>query len=219
LNLISQINEVSEGGVRAVCFDLGGVLVQINRNWEDALAAAGIRSEAFGILTSLPELEQFQMEAITLDEYLEALGVHLKLDSVEDALRVHNLILKEPYPGTLELIEQLHERGITTGCLSNTSAPHWHEMLNSGRFPNVTSLEHRLASQELRLHKPDPQIFQAFEDTVGATGREIVFFDDTEEHVDAARERGWRAFWIDHSGDTAEQMEIILIGEGVLPMP
>jgi len=217
--VIDSVNERSSRRIRAVCFDLGGVLVDINRNWQDALNAAGIRNGVIGELSAVKEVEQFQIAAISQDEYLEALQRFLRVESATKALHVHNLILKEPYPDTLELIQQLHENGIITGCLSNTNATHWDEMLLSDRFPNITALQHRAASQELKLQKPDSAMFQAFEDMVGASGPEIVFFDDTEDHVEAARERGWRAYWIDSNANPAEQMELILISEGVLPLP
>lgn len=219
MSIVDSINEASARSIRAVCFDLGGVLVRINRNWEDALYEAGIRNGVVGELTAFPLLEQFQIQAISEDEYLEALQQFLRVEDAAQALTVHNLILRDPYPGTLELIEELHDQGVITGCLSNTNAPHWQEMEYSGRFPNFNALQHRVASQELRLQKPDPEMFQAFEDLTKTRPHEIVFFDDTEEHVEAARDRGWKGFWIDHSGDTAEQMELILISEGVLPLP
>lgn len=219
MNIIDQIDSVENPRPKAVCFDLGGVLVDIHRNWEDALHAAGLRNGVIGTLDAFPKLDSFQIGAIAEDEYFSELKEFLRIDSPDLARHVHNLILKEPYPGTLELIEELHHFGIITGCLSNTNEVHWQEMKTSGRFPNVEALRHPALSQELQLQKPDPPIFQAFENLTGMLPRQIVFFDDTEDHVDAALERGWRAFWIDPMKDTAEQMELLLISEGVLPAP
>jgi len=216
--VIDEINRDSIKVVRAVAFDIGGVLIEINRNWEDALFAAGIRNGVVGTLAAFPAMDEFQLGAISEDEYLEHLQGFLRLDSREQALHVHNLILKHPYPGTLELIEELNERGVVTACLSNTNSPHWVKM-RSGEFPNIDALQLTAVSQELNLSKPDPAIFEAFESLANARPCEIVFFDDMEDNVEAARERGWRAYWIDHSRDTAEQMELILIAEGVLPAP
>ena len=91
--------------------------------------------------------------------------------------------------------------------------------MTSGRFPNITSLKYTGVSHEMRLQKPGQPIYEAFEQLVSALPGEIVFFDDLEENVEAAQERGWHAYWIDHAKDTAEQMELILISEGVLRAP
>jgi len=218
MSLINEINAIRPNQVKVVAFDIGGVLVRINRNWEDALHEAGIRNGVFGGLTAFPGVETLQLGAISTDEYLEGLRGFLRLEHGHEALQVHNLILKDPYPGTHELVEELNERGVVTACLSNTNEIHWTEM-SSGRFPNISSLQVTAVSHEMRLQKPEQSIYEAFEALVSARPGEIVFFDDTEENVEAALERGWRAYWIDHTKDTAEQMELILISEGVLGAP
>ena len=45
--------------------------------------------------------------------------------------------------------------------------------------------------------------------------REILFFDDAEENVQAARAVGWRAERIDPAGDTARQIAEALAQHGV----
>ncbi len=218
MSLIDQINEHRPIQLRVVVFDIGGVLVKINRNWEDALHEAGIRNGVFGNLMFFPQIEDFQRGAMSQAEYLEALRQFLHVEDADKALEVHNRILKEPYPGTLELIQELNDRGVVTACLSNTNEPHW-VVMKSGRFPNITSLQFTGVSHEMRLHKPESSIYEAFEKLVSALPGEILFFDDLEENVEAALERGWKAYWIDHSQNTAEQMELILISEGVLGAP
>jgi putative hydrolase of the HAD superfamily len=216
--LIDEINSLNSDRARVVAFDIGGVLVKINRQWEDALREAGIRVKPIGGLEVFPGVETLQLGAMTSEEYFADLQVFLGLKDESQAEEVHKLILVEPYPGTLELIEELNQQGIITACLSNTNEPHWIEM-TAGRFPNVAALHVTAVSHELKLQKPEESIYEAFESLVEARPREIVFFDDIEENVEAALERGWRAYWIDHEKDTAEQMELILIAEGVLQGP
>jgi HAD superfamily hydrolase (TIGR01509 family) len=75
----------------------------------------------------------------------------------------------------------------------------------------------------MRLLKPEREIYAAFaratgfDGAPGSRGRpaHIVFFDDLPENVAAARAAGWRAFRVDHSGDTAAQMTRALRGLGV----
>jgi len=205
--------------VKAVCFDLGGVLVQIHHNWEEALAAAGLDALcAPGIIRPLPDfeaIELFQMARISEDEYLLELSKHLNTTPAE-AKRVHMTVLRDAYPGTHELIEELNKKSIITGCLSNTSAPHWLVMLEDPEYANIQSLHHKLASHELKCHKPSAEMYEAFEQAVGVAPDEIVYFDDGRAHVEAAKARGWRGHWIDSLGDTAAQMRTALHAEGVL---
>lgn len=205
--------------MKGVCFDIGGVLVRIHRTWEDALCSVGIRNGASGFLTDFPDLQTFQTGELSEEDYLQRLQTFLHLENAELAAQVHNAILREPYAGTLELIQALNQEGVITGCLSNTNEPHWVQFENSGRFENFTSLHTKLGSHFLHAHKPDSAMYRAFEDRTGLSSREIVFFDDSEENVEGALEQGWRAHWIDFAADPAEQMELILIGEGYLSAP
>lgn len=193
--------------IRLVCFDLGGVLVQIAHTWEEAAALAGYRlSSAPRSLISLPEMDPYQAGTISADDYLTGVQRYLQLSSIDAALSVHDFILKAPYPGTLELIEGLHQYGIATACLSNTNALHWKEMVEGDRFPNVNALQFRIASHELGLNKPDPAFYAAVERVTGVAGHQIAYFDDTAGHVEGAKACGWNAFLIDPTGDTSAQM-------------
>jgi FMN phosphatase YigB (HAD superfamily) len=67
----------------------------------------------------------------------------------------------------------------------------------------------------LRLAKPDEAIYRAYEKATGVAGAEIIFFDDLAENIEAARAAGWNAEQIDHTGDTAEQVRMLLSRYGI----
>jgi putative hydrolase of the HAD superfamily len=48
-------------------------------------------------------------------------------------------------------------------------------------------------SHEVGLAKPDPAVFRLTEQRLGVEPHEIVFLDDQERHVAAARRVGWQA--------------------------
>ena len=48
-------------------------------------------------------------------------------------------------------------------------------------------------SHEVGLAKPDPAVFRLTEERLRVAAHEIVFLDDHEEHVEAARRLGWHA--------------------------
>lgn len=203
--------------IRVVCFDLGGVLVRITLDFVQAAERAGVGAIASrGSFLEFGPFIDFQAGRVDEPTYLEALGAHLGC-SAEDALSTHNHILVEPYAGTHDLIVELAGQGILCACLSNTNAPHWHEMRATDRFPNVRDLKLGVASHEHELEKPDPRFYRQFETLASRQlqspllPEEVVFFDDTRPNVEAANALGWRAFWIDPTRDTAVQMRRILI--------
>lgn len=204
--------------VRAVLFDLGGVLVQIRPTWDEVLGFLGRGigwTDGPKGLNDFDFMVRYQDGQLSDEAYLEAMAEGFWMTR-EEAGVAHSMILKGSYPGTLALVEELEARGVVTGCLSNTNALHWVDLRNPERFPQVARLEHGLASHELQLSKPDARIYAAAEARCVCSGAEIGFFDDWGVSVEAARAQGWRAVQIDPAGDTAGQMRAALVDWGVL---
>jgi len=103
------------------------------------------------------------------------------------------------YEGVPELLSDLSAAGVKTACLSNTNEHHWGLLSDPSHpafFP-LTRLDHQFASHLIRARKPDDAIYAHLEQVAHARGPEILFFDDVEENVRAARKRAWLAEWID----------------------
>jgi len=199
---------------KLICFDLGGVLARIRRTWNACADAVGVQTglSENGVheLTDFPLFDGFQLGAFETSHYLEELSRYLSV-SKADAIKVHNAILDKPYSGTHRLVRDLEEAGHRRACLSNTNALHW-AILNSPAFGAIKELDFKMVSQEVRLLKPEPAIFQLFDAQAETSPDQVVYFDDHEGNVLAAREHGWNAVLIDHEGDTAAQMREALKG-------
>lgn len=206
--------------MRVVCFDLGGVLVEINHHWRGALLDAGFPSglaERFDFpLVDLEPFNDYQKGRLELEAYLKILAEFLGEPDAARALAAHNAILRSAYPGIPELIADVHAAGLTTGVLSNTNAPHWEAMLHEPRLAVLKTIQFPIASHLIGTEKPDPAMYRAFEAASGASGSEILYFDDAFGNVDAARALGWQAYRVDPLGDTAGQMRSRLVGAGWL---
>jgi putative hydrolase of the HAD superfamily len=204
---------------RLVTFDIGGVLIRICHTWEAAAKVAGVKTRlpADGAtpLTDLPVFDEYQMGAVSLEEYLRKVAEWLECD-VAGAERIHNGILIEPYPGTEELVAELQAAGICTACLSNTNEPHWHEFF-SGRFPAVARLDRKMASHLVGINKPDPKIFRLHAEINHVAPEEVIYFDDHPLNAQSAAEVGFHTLRIDPNGDTVAQMRGFLRSSGVLP--
>ncbi len=197
--------------IRLVCFDWGGVILKICRSWDEGCKAAGIKAPnkkiAQKCLTKQESLsKRFQTGQMSDKAFFRAIAKESEeFHSIDDIAAVHHAWLLEEYKGVDTLIEELNEfADLSTALFSNTNASHWARMDED--FPAAMLIEHRHASHLFGLAKPDEKAFAAFERRVGAAGNQILFFEDTQAHVDAAREFGWCAELIDHKGDTAKQM-------------
>lgn len=61
-----------------------------------------------------------------------------------------------------------------------------------------TLIDRVFISSELRLTKPDPEVFAAVTEELGVAAEEVAFIDDRPECVDAAASFGWHShLWVD----------------------
>jgi glucose-1-phosphatase len=204
--------------VGLVCFDWGGVILRICRNWAEGCAAAGLEVREGlddpALISARREVgrryQAGEIDCGTFDrELAAAMGGRY---SPEEVRRVHDAWLIEEYPGVAEVVARLVQTpGVETGVLSNTNAGHWRRHMpgangSAPHFPTIGRLKHRHASHLLGAAKPDEVIYRLFEEQSGFDGDAVLFFDDLAENVETARSIGWRAERIDPAGDTAAQI-------------
>lgn len=207
--------------IRMVCFDIGGVLVQHRRTWREGCAAAGlpVRDGAEDAEMSARRKELARLFTTgRVDEssfYARVAETTGGLYTPAEVERIHYAWLGPEYPGVGPVVRRLVEFGrARTGVLSNTNAPHWARFEPSDgkppQFPTASMLGVRLASHLIGHMKPDARTYAAFERAAGAAGPQILFLDDLPENLATAAARGWTCELIDHTRETAGQIETVL---------
>ncbi len=122
-----------------------------------------------------------------------------------------------PYEGMSDLFSALRRRGLKLACFSNTNAWHWRALTDpDGPYRELQQLDYRFASCEIGHAKPDPRAYRHVEQRSGFSGGQIFFLDDRPENVQAARDLGWQAEWIDPSREGLPQAVEHLRRRGLL---
>lgn len=212
--------------VRLVVFDVGGVLVEV-APWESAHLACGYGP---GQLppgeTFLPELRRlngaYDRGELSPREYEQhAARASRGRYSTADVRRIHAMQLQGEAPGIAAVFDALDRQGHRAALLSNTNPVHWSRLLSPvdgvAPYPTLLRAALRVASFELRCAKPDPAIYERFAQAAGLPAHTLLFFDDREPNVAAARLSGWRAELIDPATDTAAQLMDHLRTHACLP--
>jgi glucose-1-phosphatase len=215
--------------IRLVCFDLGGVVIRTCGSWDHARSRAGLPSHEPADRDRFEEAvraadDRHQLGAVADEEFFREIArLAGGFYAPDEVARIHDAWLLGEYAGMDRLVAELNAlAGLRTACLSNTNHRHWMMMAGNGEpssrpeFPAFRGLAHRHASHLLGLAKPHPEIYREFERRTSRSGREILFFDDRAENVDAARSLGWSAEQIDAAGDTAGQAREHLRRHGIL---
>ncbi len=104
--------------------------------------------------------------------------------SCEDAyLSLHRLT-----PGLELFVAEAHRRGIALWCLSN-DVSRWSEKLRR-RFALEHAFRGFVVSGDVGIRKPDRGLYEALLRRVGCAPERVVFVDDREQNVAAARAMG-----------------------------
>jgi FMN phosphatase YigB (HAD superfamily) len=189
--------------VRLVVFDLGRVLIRICDSWQHACRVAGLPV----VEGELDAAAQARLHALVCRAEVGELdidGFGREVGPVLGMSPAHVRALSDAYSlggyeGAIEVMDELARAGIATACLTNTNDNHWRlfsDPTSRTYFP-LDRLTHRFASHLLQLRKPDDAIYAHVERAAATPARAILFFDDIEENVSAARKRGWNARRID----------------------
>jgi putative hydrolase of the HAD superfamily len=182
--------------IRAVLFDYGMVLsapadAKQRKRMEELLHAD---CESFG--TAYWRFrDAYDRGALTGAAYwnavAEALGQRLNVATLENLIEADTLHWGQPNAAMIAWAEALQKAGVRTGILSNLG-----DAMEAGlrvRLPWLKDFWHATFSHRLGIAKPDAAIYTHAIEGMGVAADEILFVDDREENVLAARAAGMRA--------------------------
>jgi len=177
--------------MKHLVLDIGGVFY---RGWPDEAfwdrwtARTGLDRETIeAVLSSSPEHRAAQIGKMTADEAFAAAGRRLGLDGPVVRALAEEAYLSDFNAGLADAVRALRTEGVRVSALTNTLSTEAQIMARpefAGVFEGVVS------SHDVGLAKPDPAIFRALLDRLGAAPGEVVFVDDLVGHVEAARGLG-----------------------------
>jgi len=197
--------------ISALLFDLGGVLLDIDferalLRWSNQshLPVAELRRR-FAMDEAYQQHERGEIPA---SEYFAHLRKTLELDASDtDIERGWNDIFVGEIAATISYIATVHT-SLPCYLFSNTNPTH--QAFWSSNFPTaVESFQRIFVSFELGLRKPDPRAFEAIAAATGFRLDETLFFDDSEENVNAARQAGMPSVLVRDHADVATALTSI----------
>jgi 2-haloacid dehalogenase len=200
--------------VEAVVFDVGKVLVR----WERHLP----------FVKHFPdpaELERFLTEVIPLEWHARHDAGESAADLIAERAALFpqhagliaawfanfNESIPGPVPGSPELVERLHARGMPLYAITNFGADTWAGYAPTnplfGRFRDI------VVSGVEKVSKPGREIYDLAAGRFGHAPGTMLFVDDSLANVEAAQALGWQ---VHHFVDAAG-LEADLVARGLLP--
>jgi 2-haloacid dehalogenase len=186
--------------IEAVVFDVGRVLFQWDlRHLFRKLIADEAELEAFVTNVVSPEWH-FQHDmgrpaAEMVAERSAEFPQHAAL--IEAYAARFNETIPGPVEGSLELVERLHAGGVPLYAITNFGADFWSAFRPTALVFDV--FQDIVVSGVEKLAKPDPAIFTLAAQRFQRDPATMLFVDDNEANVFAARECGWHAHHFAHA--------------------
>ena len=180
--------------MKNIIFDLGGVLVGFDRQRSiDAFERIGCGKVADYIRDHRTEdlFYRIELGAISTHDFCEEVR-QMTATNADDEAIIHawNVLLTPVTENRLQRLRELREKGHRLFLLSNTNDMHWqycgHQL--DGCFERV------FLSYEMRLVKPDPQIFAEVLRQADIKACDTLFIDDNADNIAAAASLGIQTF-------------------------
>lgn len=197
-------NEIEKTpAVKALLFDLGGVIMDIRR--EDcvaALEALGMK-EAGSMLGDYGQTGPFlslEKGEITPEEFRRELRAYLPAGVTDAQIDAAFQRFLTGIPvRRLRALEALHGR-YKIYMLSNTNAIMWYGRIDEEFRKDGHDMGYYfdgwVPSFEVKAYKPDARIFRIACERFGLTPGETLFFDDSQANCEAASALGFRTAWV-----------------------
>ncbi len=191
--------------VKAVVFDLGGVLITpITERLGQLATWHGVAMEELLAVLMGPrevstpdhpwhraergELPTAEMAA-GVRPYAEAAGINLRGDEFDILLDGRFAVRDE----LCLLADELRAFGYTTSLLTN-SFLEFRELLE--RRVGFGIFDHVIDSSEVGVRKPEPAIYELTSERLGVDPHQVLFLDDFAANLVGAADHGWNTFHV-----------------------
>ena len=184
-------------GIKNLLIDLGGVLINLDRErCIENFKKIGFQNieEKFGTHQLDGIFLQQEKGLVTPAEFRDGIREMMgKMVSDKQIDAAWNSFLVDIPTYKLDLLLKLREKYVVY-LLSNTNDIHW-KLVCKNAFPSRTFkvedyFEKTYLSYEMKMAKPEPEIFKAVTEDAGIDPKETFFIDDSEINCKVAQELG-----------------------------
>ena len=200
--------------VEAVVFDVGKVLVEWERDLPFRRLIPDAGERAWFMDTVIPlewhgQHDAGRAAAEMIAERSAEFPGHAHL--IEAWLSHFNETIPGPVPGSEELVDELHARGVPLYAITNFGADTWAGFAPTWRL--YDRFRDIVVSGDEQLAKPDPAIYALAEARFEHDPAKMLFIDDSLPNVESARGCGWHAHhFVSADGLRADLLERGLLG-------
>lgn len=183
--------------IEAVVFDIGNVLIGWRpERYFDRRVGEARRREMFaavdlhGMNDRIDRGEGFREIVYNVAEAMPEFATEIRM------WHDHWLDLTGPVlEGSVATLRALKGRGVPVFALTNFGRETWELALP--QYPFLAEFDRVFVSGQMKVSKPEPEIYRRVEAESGIAPAQLLFVDDRAENVAVARARGWQGHVFD----------------------
>ena len=195
--------------IRAIVVDFGGVLIDWNPRYLYRKLFPGGEAAMERFLAEIGFTEWNRQQdagrafALAVAELVKQFPAYAELIQAYDERWEESI--GGPIQGTVELLLPLKQAGFELHGLSNWSSEKFASV--RAKYPFFGLFQTILLSGDVKLIKPDPQIFRVLLDRIARPAGECLFIDDSEENITAAAALGFETIRFESSEQLRKELE------------
>ncbi|HVO00748.1 MAG TPA: HAD family phosphatase [Candidatus Cybelea sp.] len=113
-------------------------------------------------------------------------------------------MLSGPIPEGVALLDRLTDKGVPCYGLTNWSSETFE--ISRHQMPFLERLKYTAVSGNLKMAKPEPEIFEHLLGVIGLPAEKCAFLDDSAANVATAKKLGIKAVQFKNDGSAAEEL-------------
>lgn len=200
-----------------IYFDIGGVVIKdfsCSNKWLEFKRGLGIRDDQLEVFDEYwdKEIHPRVNLDMDIDTLVPVFNQKFDLHLPEHFSILHEFIIRfEPNKLLWPIIKKLSTSNIKIGLLTNMYPRMFNAIKAANLLPPV-DWDVVVDSSIEQVQKPDPQIYHLAQQKAGVPHHEILFIDNTQKHLDAARQLDWQTFFYDscdYQESTAELKKLL----------
>jgi glucose-1-phosphatase len=207
--------QAKEMGIKNIIFDLGVVLFNLDyQRTAQSFERLGVRNfdKQISYLGQKGLFDDFETGKIGAEEFFNEIrkiaGFELKDQDIRDSW---NAMLLDLPAHRINMLRRL-QGSYRLFLLSNTNIVHieaFNPIIDGlyGKDTLQSLFEKVYFSNEIRMRKPDPEIFRYVLSDSGLEASETLFIDDLQKNTLAAAELGINTIWLEQGTEVADLMK------------
>ena len=210
--LKNQMEYISHQPIKALLFDLGGVVIDIDFDqifYQWAQYSDKPINEIRSGFKFDQHYEAHERGVITAGEYFNTLRKNLDIDITDSQFeKGWNAIYKGEFPGISDLLNKIKKQ---LPVYAFTNSNHLHKKTWSKKFSNILSVFEKVyISSDIGKRKPDSEAFIFVAEDIGVELHEILFYDDSIENITGAEKTGLNAVQVKSIEDIKASINLFI---------